>query len=75
MNFDKKTTMAISHSSTEGDRVALLDHVVTRLEAIIATLQIRQKVEGSLQPPKPGEGNVERSIFDIIDQLLSEAGK
>ncbi|CAR21495.1 adenylate cyclase [Lachancea thermotolerans CBS 6340] len=75
VNLDKKQISAVSHSTTEGDRIALLDHIITRLESIVATLQIRQRVEGALEPPKIGDAGGERSIFEIVDQLLLETGR
>ncbi|SCU96812.1 LANO_0E14422g1_1 [Lachancea nothofagi CBS 11611] len=75
VNFDKKTTMAVVQASTEMDRISLLDHVITRLEAVVATLQIRQRMEGSLKLAKGSDTNAAKSIFELVDQLLEAAGK
>ncbi|SCU82820.1 LAME_0C03004g1_1 [Lachancea meyersii CBS 8951] len=69
-DFDQKTTAAVSQSCTEMDRIAFLDHIVTRLEAVVATFQIRQRLEGSLKTAKTHENGGGKSIFELVDQLI-----
>ncbi|SCU85851.1 LADA_0D10220g1_1 [Lachancea dasiensis] len=71
--FDAKTSAAVSHSMTELNRVALLDHVITRLEGTIAMLQIRQRIEGPLNVAKTNELAASKSIFELVDELFKGA--
>ncbi|CEP62743.1 adenylate cyclase LALA0_S06e02784g [Lachancea lanzarotensis] len=71
INFDKKTSLAVSQACSEADRVAFLDHIVTRVEAVTAVLQIRQRMEGSLNTMQGPENNNARSIFELVDELLA----
>lgn len=74
VNFDSKTKQAVLQAVAENDRIDLLDHIITRVESIVAVLQIRQRMEGGLRLLKTSEGP-EKSVYELVDQLLAEAGR
>ncbi|SCV03528.1 LAMI_0H08878g1_1 [Lachancea mirantina] len=75
VTFDTKTKNAVMSSASENDRICLFDHIITRIESIVAILQIRQRMDGSLQMPTASDGTPERTLYEMLDQLFAEAGR
>ncbi|XBW36031.1 hypothetical protein QEN19_001606 [Hanseniaspora menglaensis] len=65
-NFTSDTRAAIVGTGGEKDMIKFFIHLITRLESLIATLNIRQKMYGHLE-----RLDEDISIFEILDTLTA----
>ena len=69
--FDNNTKAAVMKKTSEKDLVSFFDHLVTRIESSVVLMSMRQKVQGGLVLYKSGDAAVQKSIFELLDDLLS----
>ena len=63
-NFTSDTRNAIVQTGNENDLIKFLDHLISRLESLILSLNVRQKINGHLE-----KDTEHKSVFEILDLL------
>lgn len=69
--FDSNTKQAVMKNSSEADLLAFLDHLITRIESSVVLMNLRQQVQGGLTIYKSGDAMKQKSIFQLLDDLLA----
>ncbi|CDO94944.1 unnamed protein product [Kluyveromyces dobzhanskii CBS 2104] len=70
-NFDSATKQAVMKKSSEADLLAFLDHLITRIESSVVSINLRQQLQGGLVIYKSGDATKQKSIFQLLDEILS----
>ena len=63
-NFTNDTRSTIVETGTEKDLIKFLDHLISRLESLSLSLNVRQKMRGHLE-----KDSEYKSVFEILDIL------
>lgn len=70
--LDHKSQDSIMSTINEKDIASFFDHLITRIEAVVAVLQLRQKVSNGLTIHGSNERNSpSMSVFELVDKLLA----
>lgn len=70
--FDTHTKQAVMKKSSEADLLSFLDHLVTRIESSVVLMNMRQQLQGGLLIYKPNEQKKQKSIFELLDDVLAK---
>lgn len=71
ITLDQKSQSSIMQSINEKDTTMFLDHLTTRIESVVALLQLRQRMANGLDTHPNSEKNVPATpIFELIDKLI-----
>ena len=71
ITLSHKSQDSIMSTITEKDIAAFFDHLIVRIESVIAILQLRQKVSNGLIVHNTNDRKVpSMSVFELVDKLL-----
>ena len=74
VKLDTKAQEAIMSSISDVDVMSFLDHLVTRIESSVSLLQLRQRLNSSLDIVQSSEFP-EKNIFQLLDELIEKANR
>ena len=75
-SFGGKSEDAVYRAINEMDIVKFLDHLVTRTEALVAVLQLRQKLLCGLSAYNyPNKIAAQPGVFELLDQVFKQLGE
>ncbi|KAH3899034.1 adenylate cyclase SCDLUD_004456 [Saccharomycodes ludwigii] len=72
IKFPESVQKSIFKQEEEADMIIFFDHLVTRLEALVVTLSLRQKVEGELKN-NANRNQENKSVYELLDTLCEMA--
>lgn len=72
ITLDHKSQDVLMSSISDKEIAAFLDHLVTRVESVVALLQLRQRMGKGLHLHNPNDRTLTSvGVFDLVDKLLA----